>query len=126
MCEKYYQHVLVLLENADKTGAETDNTNELYFRLGVYQSLLCQLRLWLRYSSFGLQKFQHLFSDWESEMYARAINDLAIIYSNQGRYDEAVKKYAEALNICEKTMGREHPTYIFYLNNLATAYSISR
>jgi len=47
---------------------------------------------------------------------------LASVYDAQGRYDEAIEKYEEALRIDEKTIGKEHPSYAIDLNNLADVY----
>jgi tetratricopeptide (TPR) repeat protein len=120
-CEKYYQHVLVLVENSDRLGAETEDTDELYFRLGGYQNLLGNYapaeRFYLRAAEVSAKV-----SGAESESHATDLNDLAGMYWLQGRYDEAIEKFEEALRIDEKTIGREHPDYAIDLNNLANVY----
>lgn len=120
-CEKYYQHVLILLENADKFGAETKDTNGLYFAAGRYQRLL---------GNYGPAEKSHLraaetsasvFGE-ESETHSRDLDSLAIVYLVQGRYDEAIENLKEAQRIDEMTIGREHPNYAVRLNNLASVY----
>lgn len=120
-CEKYYQHVLVLVENADRFGAETGDTNELYFGLGHYQYLIGN---YAQAEKFHLRaaEISAKILGVESEIHARDLNDLAGMYWLQGRYDEAIEKYEDALRIAEKTIGREHPDYAAGLSNLGEAY----
>ena len=53
---------------------------------------------------------------------AAALNNLAVVYWNQGRYEEALKAYGRALAIREKALGPEHPEVAQTLNNLAIVY----
>ena len=53
---------------------------------------------------------------------AKQLNQLALVYRSQGKYDEATELYKEALLIDEKTIGKEHPDYATNLNNLANVY----
>jgi tetratricopeptide (TPR) repeat protein len=121
VCEKYYQHILVLLENADKFRAETEATDELYFRAGRYQTLLGN---YAAAEKFHLRaaEISASVSGTKSARYATDLNDLATVYQDQGRYDEAIEKYEEALRIAEKTIGREHRDYASRLNNLGEVY----
>ncbi len=63
-----------------------------------------------------------------SENYTSSINiglffhNLAILYNNQGNYDEALKYYNIALGIREKTLGKDHPDTAATYNNLAILY----
>jgi tetratricopeptide (TPR) repeat protein len=120
-CEKYYQHVLVLVGNADRFGVETGDTNELYAKLRRYQRLMGNYALAERFSSLAAEISAAVFGR-ESEVHARDLNELAIIYGYQGKYDEAIEKYEEALRIGENTIGREHPDYATRLNNLGEIY----
>ena len=56
------------------------------------------------------------------ESLATYLSNLAKVYQSQGRYDEAIEKYEEALRIGEQTIGKEHPDYATHLNNLANVY----
>ena len=60
--------------------------------------------------------------DKESYDYAVRLNDLANVYNSQGKYEEAIELFKEALLIDEKTIGKEHPDYATRLNNLANVY----
>lgn len=121
-CEKYYQHVLVLTENAERFGVETEDTSGLYFRLGRYQSYSGNYvqaeRLYLRAAEISA-----IVSGVGSAPHATCLNDLAVVYWKQGRYDESIENHNEALEIRERTLGKEHEDYAQSLNNLANVYS---
>jgi tetratricopeptide (TPR) repeat protein len=51
-------------------------------------------------------------------------NELALVYKSQGRYEEAIELFKQALEIDEKTIGKEHPHYATRLNNLANVYQL--
>ena len=54
---------------------------------------------------------------------AISLNNLAELYRNQGKYDEAEPLYQRALAIREKSLGSDHPDVATSLNNLAVLYS---
>ena len=53
---------------------------------------------------------------------AQSLNNLAAVYGDQGRYEEAVPLYQRALAIREKALGPDHPNTAQSLNNLASLY----
>ena len=70
---------------------------------------------------------EHLLAIWEQEgeedeALALALNDLAVVYNSQGRYEEAEPLYKRSLEIWEKALGKEHPHVAATLNNLAELY----
>ena len=54
---------------------------------------------------------------------AVTLNNLADMYQNQARYDEAEPLFRRALAIYEKQLGAEHPNVAVVLNNLAFLYN---
>ena len=54
---------------------------------------------------------------------ATALNNLAGLYDNQGRYAEAEPLYRQALAIREKALGPDHPDVAHSMNNLALLYA---
>ena len=48
-----------------------------------------------------------------------SLNNLAILYDVQGKYEQAEPLYQRALAICEHVHGPEHPDTAQCLNNLA-------
>ncbi len=57
-----------------------------------------------------------------SEDEARSLNNLGLLYQDQGRYDEAEPLLKRSLVIYEKTLGPEHLAVARGLNNLAELY----
>jgi len=54
---------------------------------------------------------------------ATSLNNLALLYDNQGLYAKAEPLYQRALAIYEKALGPEHPDTATSLNNLAGLYA---
>ena len=55
---------------------------------------------------------------------ATTLDNLANLYKNQGKDEEALPLYQRALAIREKALGPEHPETARTLNNLANLYSV--
>ncbi len=53
---------------------------------------------------------------------AQALNNLALLYKQQGRYAEAEPLHKRSLAIREKALGPDHPDVAGSLNNLAALY----
>ncbi|MBT6561325.1 MAG: tetratricopeptide repeat protein, partial [Candidatus Scalindua sp.] len=53
---------------------------------------------------------------------ATTLNNLALLYSTQGKYEEAEPLYKRSLEIKEKSFGPDHPDVATTLNNLADLY----
>ncbi len=53
---------------------------------------------------------------------AHLLNNLAILYADQGKYAEAELLYQRVLHILEQQLGLEHPNVTYPLNNLAILY----
>ncbi len=54
--------------------------------------------------------------------FATDLNNLALLYRDQGKYAEAEPLYKRALAIREKALGPEHPQTVLSFNNLALLY----
>jgi CHAT domain-containing protein len=53
---------------------------------------------------------------------ALSLNNIALLYNNQGKYAEAEPLYKHALEIQENSLGPEHPAVALSLNNIAGLY----
>ena len=53
---------------------------------------------------------------------ATSLNNLALLYDNQGRYADAEPLYKRSLAISRKALGPDHPDVATSLNNLAELY----
>jgi len=51
---------------------------------------------------------------------AQSLNNLALLYKSQGKYDQAEPMYRRALEIFKKALGEHHPSTITVSENLAT------
>ena len=64
--------------------------------------------------------------DWcegnEDHQFAVSLNQLALLYKYQGKYNEAEPLYLRSLSIVEKQLGENHPDFSASLNNLALLY----
>ena len=47
-----------------------------------------------------------------------SLNNLAFLYNNQGRYSKAKPIYIEALAMCDRILGSNHPTTASIRENL--------
>jgi CHAT domain-containing protein/Flp pilus assembly protein TadD len=54
--------------------------------------------------------------------YARALNELAELYRESGRYEQAERTFLEALDLYRSSLGRAHRETGYALNNLAILY----
>ena len=50
------------------------------------------------------------------------MNNLALLYENQGKYDEAEPVYVECLALRKAILGTSHPDTLNSMNNLAGLY----
>ena len=48
---------------------------------------------------------------------ATSLNNLAGLYLNQGKYEEAESLYLQALEIAERVLGKNHPNTVIIRNN---------
>ena len=49
-----------------------------------------------------------------------SMNNLAIVLSDQGKYEQAEEMHRQALGLSETVLGKEHPDTLTSMNNLAT------
>jgi tetratricopeptide (TPR) repeat protein len=119
-CERYYQHTVSALENADKLF-ESEDSGSLYFRLGRYQVLSGSYQFAQIYHQKSLAISQKVYGKNHKET-ATDLNDLASVYLLQSKYDEAIKLFLEAIEIGKNSIGIKHPHYATYLNQLASVY----
>ncbi|MFM7219328.1 MAG: tetratricopeptide repeat protein [Nodosilinea sp.] len=135
--EPLYQRALAIREKA--LGLEHPDTAQslnglavVYQYLGRYTEAetLYQRALAIREKVLGLehldttQPLNNLVRLYESQdRYAQALNNLAVLYTDMGRYVEAEPLYQKALAIREKVLGPDHPDTADSLNYLANFYA---
>jgi tetratricopeptide (TPR) repeat protein len=50
---------------------------------------------------------------------ATTYNNIALVYTNQGKYDEALKWYRKDLAISEKSLGKNNPKTVSVYDSIA-------
>ena len=131
--EPLYKEALQLLEKVmgkehPYTLTSINNLAALYHYQGSYGKAeplykealqLCEKLLEKEHPNYigGLDNIAELYLN-----YMGGLNNLAGLYHSQGRYSEAEPLYKEALQLCEKLLGKEHPGTLISINNLARLY----
>jgi tetratricopeptide (TPR) repeat protein len=118
-----------LAEAIQQWGADSSKTEVLYSQLGTLytervesakstnrQKELILAQEYLEKAIVLQTKFQKL------EALATSLNNLAVLYDNQGRYSEAEPLYLEALEMRRRLFTSDHPNIATSLNNLAYLY----
>ena len=58
---------------------------------------------------------------YKSPQYGAAMNDIGILLDGQGKYDEALEYYKEAVSIQKNSLGSNHPNVASSLGNIGIA-----
>jgi tetratricopeptide (TPR) repeat protein len=119
-CERYYQHTVSALENADKLF-ESEDSYFLYYNIATYQNLLDNYTETVKFCQRKINISKHVFGENHQKTSA-SLNNLAVVYFAQGKYNEAIKLYLEAIKVGKKTIGIKHSEYANNLSNLAVVY----
>ncbi len=118
-----------LAEAIQQWGADSSKTEVLYSQLGTLyakrvesakstdrQKELTLAQEYLEKAIVLQTKFQKL------EALATSLNNLALLYHNQGKYSEAEPLYLDALEMTKRLFTSDHPNIATSLNNLASFY----
>jgi len=118
-----------LAEAIQQWGADSSKTEVLYSQLGTLyakrvesakstdrQKELTLAQEYLEKAIVLQTKFQKL------EALATSLNNLALLYHNQGKYSEAEPLYLDALEMKRRLFTGDHPDVATSLNNLASLY----
>jgi tetratricopeptide (TPR) repeat protein len=58
----------------------------------------------------------------EHPSFATTLNNMAGVYDDQGRHEEALEMYRRVLEVRRKALGEEHPSFATTLHNMAMVY----
>jgi tetratricopeptide (TPR) repeat protein len=50
------------------------------------------------------------------------VNNMGLVFDNQGEYGKALEWYQRALDGCEKTLGKDHPSTLDTVNNMGLVF----
>jgi eukaryotic-like serine/threonine-protein kinase len=119
--ERYLRHARAMLERiGDPVGLEAQvfrNSGNFEFARGNYERAEADIRA-------SLELYIEVFGP-ESFTVAESRTNLAVVLRRQGRTDEALASYREALAGMRASLGPEHPNLVQLLNNLAVAYMLN-
>ena len=118
-----------LAEAINQWGANSSKLETLYSQLGNLYSERVQsgksadrereLALAQKYLNQAIvlqTQFQ------QQDALANSLNNLAMLYESQGRYNDAEPLYLQSLDIRKRQLGNDHPDVASSLNNLAVLY----
>ena len=118
-----------LAEAINQWGANSSKLETLYSQLGNLYSERVQsgksadrereLALAQKYLNQAIvlqTQFQ------QQDALANSLNNLAVLYEYQGRYNDAEPLYLQSLDIRKRQLGNDHPDVATILNNLALLY----
>ncbi|TAE57586.1 MAG: tetratricopeptide repeat protein [Nostocales cyanobacterium] len=119
------------IKQKEQEGVRDPSLATLYFTLGdiyrrrlekgEFQDYKTEQNLALEYFSKAVKLQKEL--GLEKEL-ASSLNNLALLYKLQGRYNDAKPLFLRSLEIIERQLGAEHPDIATSLNNLAILYEL--
>jgi len=119
----------LIQQTEEKRGKKDASLATLYARMGqIYQQRLerGECRDYQQELALAIQYFRKA-ADLQKELgleedFASTLNNLALLYKSQGRYDQAEPLYLQALELRKRLLGEDHPSVATSLNNLALLY----
>jgi len=113
--------VIMVLAASGPAAAQADDRSALVQQFREFMALYSEGKYTEAATTIGERVLK--FTEQEHGSHAPAtapvLNNLAVVYNFQGRYEEALKALGRALAINEKVLGPEHPHVAQTLNNLA-------
>ncbi len=113
----YFLNSPCLANNLEKLSyEELDSMFESLLEQGKYKE-------GIKYAVAGREKAKQEFGETDS-LYANFTEELAVVYREMGRKEEAALLQLQALKIYENVFGKPHAKYVLSLNNLVHVYQI--
>ncbi|MEN8447018.1 MAG: toll/interleukin-1 receptor domain-containing protein, partial [Cyanobacteria bacterium J06555_13] len=120
-CERLLPHAKVAIQLATAHQIESETTALLLAGTGYYLNQRAQYSDAEPLYINALAMYKRLLGDEHPDV-ANSLNNLALLYDNQGRYSDAEPLYIDALAMYKRLLGDEHPDVALSLNNLAVLY----
>jgi tetratricopeptide (TPR) repeat protein len=109
-CELYTPHALSITEKTEKIGLSSEAIARIYEKIGRHLRETLKYEDSVVYFNKAITYLRNL-PEKEQEEFATCLNELAIVYRSQGKYEKAIELHKQSLEIGEKTIGKEHPDY---------------
>ncbi|GCE22220.1 FxSxx-COOH system tetratricopeptide repeat protein [Dictyobacter kobayashii] len=120
-CLRYLEQVQACDQLIQKYNLSFPEAADLLDRAGTFlrdhASYILAETLYQRALAIREQQFEPHYSDIVSNL-----NNLAVLYTQQGKYERAEPLYKQAISICERYLGINHADAARSLNNLAILY----
>ncbi|KAF3150476.1 hypothetical protein TWF594_009120 [Orbilia oligospora] len=119
-CFKAIRHAVMILGKASQRGDVSRDSNEWEARkerrVAFYLDKYDEAMQWYKRALAGYEKT--LGKDHPSTL--STIHNIAVVFDNQGKYDEAM--YKRALAGKEKVLGKDHPSTLDTVHNIAVIF----
>ncbi len=121
LCKRLYPHALEVGSFIDRLSIELSAAAHLSNAAGLYAWRRAHYKEAGPLLSRALAILEKTLDPDHPDV-GQTLNDLAVLYCDQGHYEEAEPLLKRALAIREKTLGPDHPEIGQTLNNLAILY----
>lgn len=126
ICEKYYQHVRIFLENIEKLQIKTEEIYDLFYKIGFYQQVTGNYLQSEASYSRASELSGYLYGEKSNEK-AVSLNNLGVVYHLLSKYTKALGLFDQALYISQENKENESEesqlAYITRVNNKAAVLS---
>jgi tetratricopeptide (TPR) repeat protein len=121
ICGQLAPHAEEVLRHAERLQIELEQVAELLTRLGAYALGRAEYAKAEANNLRALEIREKALGPDHVET-AQSLNNVALVYRNQGRYKESEPLHQRALRIREESLSPDHPGIAESLNNLALVY----
>ncbi|KAF3271333.1 hypothetical protein TWF217_005731 [Orbilia oligospora] len=119
-CFKTIRHAVMILGKASQRGDVSRNSNEWEAREG--RRVVSHLEYLHQHLKPLLFTFLQEERGSKNQILFDYVHSIAIVFFNQGKYDEAMQWYKRALAGFEKAFGKDHPLTLTIFNNIAGVF----
>ncbi|KAF3159958.1 hypothetical protein TWF751_000510 [Orbilia oligospora] len=120
-CFKTIRHAVQLLGKASQRRDVSRDSNE--WKAREERRVVSHLEYLHQYLKPLFSAFLQEERESNNQMFFDHVHNIALVFSNQGKYDEAMQWYTRALAGCEKALGKDHPSTLDTVHNIAGVFS---
>ncbi|MHB8595796.1 MAG: tetratricopeptide repeat protein [Ktedonobacteraceae bacterium] len=117
-CEPYIPHALACVELIEQRHLVNPAAAHIYYMTGFYQRERALYGQAVVHCQSAVDLYEQLLGPDHWEV-AHALNNLALVYEEWGKYTEAEPRFRRVLTILEQTLPPNHPDLAGSLHNLA-------
>ena len=117
-CEPYMPHALACVELIEQQRLVNLAAAHIYYMTGLYQRERALYKQAVVHCQGAVTLYEQLLGPDHWEV-ALALNNLALVYDEWGKYTEAEPRFRRILTMLEQTLPPDHPDLVGILHNLA-------